>query len=171
MAPYLSSPDPIQGDVGVDHLLLTNGVVGVESAPGGAIARPVQLAAPIPNPSRGTVALVLESFDAGAIQVQIVDASGRLVRHAELSGSAAGHRVSHRREGPAGLTTREVEVLRLAARGLSNKDIASRLVISPKTVANHIEHIYAKIGVSSRAMAGFYAMQNGLLPEEESVPV
>jgi HD-GYP domain-containing protein (c-di-GMP phosphodiesterase class II) len=80
---------------------------------------------------------------------------------------AAGHRVSRRRDGPAGLTGREVEVLRLAARGLSNKDIASRLVISPKTVANHIEHIYTKIGVSSRAMASFYAMQNGLLPEGE----
>ena len=82
---------------------------------------------------------------------------------------AAGHRVARRRDGPAGLTAREVEVLRLAARGLSNKDIASRLVISPKTVANHIEHIYAKIGVSSRAMASYYAMQNGLLPEEEPV--
>ncbi|MFN2491067.1 MAG: LuxR C-terminal-related transcriptional regulator [Actinomycetota bacterium] len=82
---------------------------------------------------------------------------------------AAGHRVSRRRVGPAGLTAREIEVLRLAARGLSNKDIASRLVISPKTVANHIEHIYAKIGVSSPAMASFYATQNGLFPEEESV--
>ena len=79
--------------------------------------------------------------------------------------------MARRRDGPAGLTAREVEVLRLAARGLSNKDIASRLVISPKTVANHIEHIYSKIGVSSRAMASYYAMQNGLLPEEEPVPV
>jgi DNA-binding NarL/FixJ family response regulator len=79
--------------------------------------------------------------------------------------------VALRRDGPDGLTAREVEVLRLAARGLSNKDIASRLVISPKTVANHIEHIYAKIGVSSRAMASYYAMQNGLLPEEEPVVI
>ena len=80
---------------------------------------------------------------------------------------AAGHRVPRRREGPAGLTQREIEVLRLLARGLSNKEIASRLVISPKTVANHAEHIYAKIDASSRAAAGLYAMRHGLLPEEE----
>jgi DNA-binding NarL/FixJ family response regulator len=80
---------------------------------------------------------------------------------------AAGHRVSRRREGPAGLTPREVEVLRLLARGLSNKDIAARLVISPKTVANHAEHIYSKINASTRAAAGLFAMQHGLLPEEE----
>ena len=58
---------------------------------------------------------------------------------------------SRRREGPAGLTPREVEVLQLLARGLSNKEIAERLVISPKTAGNHIEHIYAKIGASNRA--------------------
>jgi HD-GYP domain-containing protein (c-di-GMP phosphodiesterase class II) len=80
---------------------------------------------------------------------------------------AAGHRVPRRREGPAGLTPREIEVLRLLARGLSNKVIAERLVISPKTVANHAEHIYAKINASTRAAAGLYAMQHGLLPEEE----
>lgn len=80
---------------------------------------------------------------------------------------AAGHRVARRREGPAGLTPREVEVLRLLARGLPNKEIAERLVISPKTVANHAEHIYAKINASSRAAAGLFAMQHGLLPEEE----
>ena len=70
-------------------------------------------------------------------------------------------------DGPAGLTAREVEVLRLLARGLSNKQIAERLVISPKTVGNHIEHIYTKIGASNRAAASLFAMQHGLLPEEE----
>jgi HD-GYP domain-containing protein (c-di-GMP phosphodiesterase class II) len=83
--------------------------------------------------------------------------------------AAAGHRLPRRREGPAGLTAREVEVLRLAARGLTNKDIAAALFISPKTVANHMEHIYAKIGVTTRAMASMFAMKHGLLPEEESV--
>jgi DNA-binding CsgD family transcriptional regulator len=83
---------------------------------------------------------------------------------------AAGHRVLSRRDGPAGLTAREVEVLRLAARGLPNKEIARQLSISPKTVGNHIEHIYTKIGASSRAMASLFAMQHGLLPVEEFVP-
>lgn len=79
--------------------------------------------------------------------------------------AAAGHRTPRRREGPAGLTAREVEVLTLVAQGLSNKQIAERLVISPKTAGNHIEHIYAKIGAGNRASAGLYAMQHGLLPE------
>jgi HD-GYP domain-containing protein (c-di-GMP phosphodiesterase class II) len=84
---------------------------------------------------------------------------------------AAGHRVPRRREGPAGLTQREIEVLRLLARGLSNRAIAQQLVISPKTVANHIEHIYAKIDASTRARASLFAMQHGLLPEQEYVSV
>jgi HD-GYP domain-containing protein (c-di-GMP phosphodiesterase class II) len=79
---------------------------------------------------------------------------------------AAGHRISRRRDGPFGLTAREVDVLRLLAIGLSNKEIAHRLVITPKTVGNHVEHIYAKIDVRTRAGAGFFAMQHGLLPEE-----
>jgi DNA-binding NarL/FixJ family response regulator len=65
------------------------------------------------------------------------------------------------------LTDREKEVLALLARGLSNKEIAQRLVISPKTVANHVEHIYSKIGVSSRAAATLYATQHGLMGNYE----
>ena len=83
---------------------------------------------------------------------------------------AAGHRLPRRREalaGPAGLTAREVEVLILLARGLSNKQIAERLVITPKTAGNHMEHIYAKIEASSRAAAAMFAVQHGLLPEEK----
>ena len=81
--------------------------------------------------------------------------------------AAAGHRVPRRRDGLSGLTAREVEVLKLLARGLSNKQIAERLVITPKTAGNHVEHIYAKIDASNRATAGLFAMQHGLLPEEE----
>ena len=84
--------------------------------------------------------------------------------------AAAGHRVPRRREGPAGLTPREVEVLKLLAQGLSNKEIAERLTISPKTAGTHVEHIYAKIDASSRAVASLFAVQHGLLPDEALVP-
>jgi HD-GYP domain-containing protein (c-di-GMP phosphodiesterase class II) len=76
---------------------------------------------------------------------------------------AAGHSITRRAERPAGLTPREIEILTLVARGLLNKEIARRLQITPKTVGNHVEHIYAKIGVSSRAAAGLFATEHGLL--------
>jgi HD-GYP domain-containing protein (c-di-GMP phosphodiesterase class II) len=78
---------------------------------------------------------------------------------------AAGHRVRRRRAWPAGLTAREVEVLRLVACGFSTREIADALVISRKTAANHVEHIYAKTGVSNRARAGLFAMQHGLMTD------
>ena len=78
--------------------------------------------------------------------------------------AAAGQRTAPAPRGwPAGLTDREVEVLRLIARGRSNRDVAGRLVISPKTVGRHVENVYAKIGVSSRAAAAVFAMEHGLL--------
>ncbi|MEN3281764.1 MAG: hypothetical protein V7607_2904 [Solirubrobacteraceae bacterium] len=114
------------------------------------------------------------SADEAASQLRADVRAGRHDAEAvETVLGAAGHRVPRRREGPAGLTPREVEVLRLLARGLSNKEIAERLVISPKTVGNHAEHIYLKINAPTRAAAGLFAMQHGLLPEEElaaSVP-
>jgi HD-GYP domain-containing protein (c-di-GMP phosphodiesterase class II) len=76
---------------------------------------------------------------------------------------AAGHRVRRRQEWPAGLTAREVEVLRLLARGFSNKQIALQLVISPKTAGSHVEHIFRKIDVSNRAQASVFAMRHGLM--------
>lgn len=63
---------------------------------------------------------------------------------------------------PAGLTEREVEVLRLVARGLGTKQIARQLGIAAKTADNHLQHTYAKIGVSTRAGAAVFAMQHGL---------
>jgi len=68
------------------------------------------------------------------------------------------------------LTAREREVLGMIAEGLSNKAIAARLVISPKTAGNHIEHIYSKIGVTNRARASLFAVRNSLIDESEPLP-
>jgi HD-GYP domain-containing protein (c-di-GMP phosphodiesterase class II) len=104
------------------------------------------------------------------------DAAGELRR--EVSGGrldaaaveavlgAGGNTASRRVEYAGGLTQREVEVLRLIARGCATKDVASRLVISHKTAGTHIEHIYAKLGISSRAEASLFATQHGLLSED-----
>jgi HD-GYP domain-containing protein (c-di-GMP phosphodiesterase class II) len=79
---------------------------------------------------------------------------------------AAGMPVGRRSEQVAGLTAREVEVLRLLARGLSIRDIGRTLQISPKTADAHIQHIYTKAGVSSRAAATLFAMQYDLVGSE-----
>ena len=79
----------------------------------------------------------------------------------QAAGRAA--RARRRRAFPAGLTAREVEVLRLVARGHSNKEIAAQLHLSPKTVGHHVGHVYAKAGVSTRAAAALFAVEHGLL--------
>jgi DNA-binding NarL/FixJ family response regulator len=98
---------------------------------------------------------------AGTVQAEV--RAGRLDGDAVNAVlAAAGRRAPARREWPAGLTTREVDVLALVARGHTNREVAQRLVMSPKTVSNHVEHIYRKIGVTSRAGATLFAMQHGL---------
>ena len=72
-----------------------------------------------------------------------------------------------RREQVGGLSAREIEVLRLVARGRSIREIAKDLVISPKTADAHIRHIYSKAGVSTRAAATLYAMQHDLIGDTE----
>ena len=75
---------------------------------------------------------------------------------------AAGHPSSRGGARPGGLTPRELEVLTLVARGASNREIARQLVISEKTARNHVERIYAKVGVSNRIGASMYALDHGL---------
>jgi HD-GYP domain-containing protein (c-di-GMP phosphodiesterase class II) len=93
------------------------------------------------------------------------------VRTARLDGAAVAAllpgsaRRPRRRGWPAGLTAREVEVLGLLARGRTNKAIAARLHVSPRTVGHHIQHIYRKLGVSTRAGATLFAMQHDLIAD------
>ena len=77
--------------------------------------------------------------------------------------AVTGHGKSVRSAWPNGLTDREVEVLRLISRGASQKDVGKALVISHRTAAHHIQHIYDKIGVSTRAAAAMYSMEHDLL--------
>jgi DNA-binding NarL/FixJ family response regulator len=107
-----------------------------------------------PGRSAGEAAHALrEQAGAGKLDGEAVDALLEAV--GELPRPAA--------EPPAGLTTREVEVLRLLARGLTNKQAALQLAISPKTVGRHIESIYSKIGASTRAAAALFAVEHDLL--------
>jgi DNA-binding NarL/FixJ family response regulator len=76
---------------------------------------------------------------------------------------AAGHRVRRQSGHACGLSSREVEVLVLLARGMTKKQIAAELTISAKTVSAHVEHIYAKLGVNSRGGAALFAMRHGLV--------
>ena len=79
------------------------------------------------------------------------------------AGSSSVPHAAHAPTYPAGLTTREVEILRLVAQGLSDMQIAEQLVISPRTVNWHLTSIYSKIQVSSRAAATRYAIEQKLL--------
>jgi HD-GYP domain-containing protein (c-di-GMP phosphodiesterase class II) len=77
--------------------------------------------------------------------------------------AAAGHSVRRRpRELPAGLTERELEVLLVLMRGASNQEIATDLGISAKTVGHHVQHVYQKAGVRSRAAATLWAFEHDL---------
>ena len=64
---------------------------------------------------------------------------------------------------PDGLTRPELEILRLLARGKTNRGIAQELVISEKTVASHVSHIFTKLGVTSRSAATAYAYDHDLV--------
>jgi HD-GYP domain-containing protein (c-di-GMP phosphodiesterase class II) len=112
-----------------------------------------------PRPHRAAVddtrvaEILRDEVRAGRLDGQVVNAV--------LQGS--GQRVRRRAELPGGLTPREVSVLVCVARGRSNPEIAQELTISRKTVSSHLEHIYTKLGVSSRTEAALFAMQHGFV--------
>ena len=76
---------------------------------------------------------------------------------------SAGHRAGSLRGRDGDLTSRQVEVLRLLAGGLTNKEIAQRLGISSRTAEHHVQDCYLRIGVATRPGAALYAMERGLL--------
>jgi DNA-binding NarL/FixJ family response regulator len=90
---------------------------------------------------------------AGRLDADAVDAV--------LTAAGAGSR--RKVPGPSGLTSREVEVLVLIARGATTREVASKLGIAQKTAGTHIERIYSKIGASSRSTATLFALRSGLL--------
>ena len=108
-----------------------------------------------------------EAFDAPGAESALVREAreGRLDADAvDAVLSAAGHRPEPRtRELPGGLTERELEVLQVLVRGASNQAIADRLGISARTVGHHVQHVYQKVGVKSRAAATVWAYEHGLV--------
>jgi DNA-binding NarL/FixJ family response regulator len=95
-------------------------------------------------------------LDAAGLTFQELGAAPDLARVEQLM-RRAGPRA------PGGLTTREVEVLRLVATGRTNRAIAEDLVISEKTVARHVSNIFMKLQVSSRSAATAYAYEHDLV--------
>lgn len=108
-----------------------------------------------------------------AAEVRRRVAGGRLdAGAAEAVLQAAGHAAARavRNSRPARLTEREVEVVRLAVRGLTTRQVATRLSISAKTVDTHIQHVYAKTRVSTRGALALFAVSAGLLgPDVERI--
>ena len=95
-------------------------------------------------------------LDAAASVFSVLGARPDAIRAESLSPTAPA-------TFPGGLTAREAEVLGLVATGRTNRDIADQLVISEKTVASHLSHIFTKLGLTSRSAATAYAYEHGLV--------
>lgn len=87
-----------------------------------------------------------------------------------LEGGALSLRVEAATPAPVALTPREIDVLRLLAEGMSNKAIADALTLSPRTINFHLDNIYAKLGVNSRAEAIVVALRQGWFPPPDDRP-
>ena len=95
------------------------------------------------------------SFDAARALFEELGAALDLRDLRDITGTAL--------EGPAGLSAREVEVLRLVAAGMTNKQIAGKLFLSEKTIARHLSNIFTKIDVASRSAATAFAFEHHIV--------
>jgi NarL family two-component system response regulator LiaR len=123
---------------------------------------------------------VFPSIKAGALGYLLKDVSptdlikaiqaarrGEAQLHPEIARKLMDEFSSRPREPiPEELTERELDVLRLVARGLTNREIAQKLVISEKTVKTHVSNILGKLRLSDRTQAAIYALRQGLVPED-----
>jgi HD-GYP domain-containing protein (c-di-GMP phosphodiesterase class II) len=113
-----------------------------------------------PRPYRAAL-----SADAAAEELGRESEAGRLAPEAVSAVLAAAGQPRPATPRPAGLTERECEVLALLARGLATKQVARQLGISPKTCDHHIQSLYGKAGVSTRAGATLFALEHGLVSQ------
>jgi HD-GYP domain-containing protein (c-di-GMP phosphodiesterase class II) len=113
-----------------------------------------------PRPYRRAI-----SLDQACAEIEQAARGHRFDSDAASAVLAAAHGAGAkiRRAAPAGLSDRQIEVLRLVAEGLSNRQIAERLVVTPRTAEHHVQDIYLKIGTSSRAAAAMFAVEHQLL--------
>jgi NarL family two-component system response regulator LiaR len=124
--------------------------------------------------------LILSAIKAGALSYLLKDADGETVLnaiHAASRGEAILHpRIARRlmaevtapaqgRDPTAGLTAREIEVLRLIGQGCSNAEIAAKLVVTERTVKAHVSNLLGKLHLSDRTQAAVYAWREGLMDE------
>ena len=141
-------------EIAVQHRERLDGSGYPKGLSGGAISRPARILGAVdayqsmrePRPHRPALSAETPQPSCGPTR----ERASSTPRRSTQSSPRPAIRSGSRREWPAGLTAREVDVLRLVARGLSSKQIATELVITPKTARNHIEHIYTKIDASSR---------------------
>ena len=115
----------------------------------------------------GAISYLLKDTEANKLCEAIKAAAAGQVR---LSPQVAARLMREVRapESPEALTQRETEVLRVLARGLSNKEIATALFITEKTVKTHVSNVLGKLGVPSRTRAALYALKIGLVSLEEA---
>lgn len=100
------------------------------------------------------------------IQARVAGLGGALSTGDGAQGAAQEMVIQFRLATAVDLTPREMDVIRLLAEGLSNKEMAHILSVSPRTINFHLDNIYAKLGVSSRTEAAVYALRQGWIRQE-----